>query len=92
MPHTKVSRAIADVRRQLRTGQTRSKRPRPLTTEEVQALQHKRLSLEAEMRRLMEERALTRIRRTTPWVAAVAAERVEQDVNHTPPEVGCGFP
>ena len=88
MPHTKVSRALADVRRQLCTGKTRGKRPRPLSPEEVQALQQKLLVLEAELARLARERVLARIHRGTQRVVAVPVETGSR----APPEIGCGFP
>ena len=88
MPHTQASRALADVRLQLRTARTRGKRPRPLRPEEVQALQQKRSALEAEMARLAKERAASRIHRSIQCVVAVPMETVSR----TPPEIGCGFP
>ncbi len=88
MPHTRVSRALADVRRQLRTGKTRGKRPRPLSPEEIQALQQNLLVLDAEMTRLARERILARIHRSTQRVVAVPVV----SVSRAPREIGCGSP
>ena len=103
MPHTKASRALSDVRLQLRTGRTRSKRQRPLSAEELQALQHKRAALEVEIGRLGQERALARMREIRCMGAQAPELSMDTEVpsplqgeerrtEDALPEIGCGVP
>ena len=66
MPHaggqtSKLSRDLANVRLQLRSGKTRSQNPRDLTQEEIDALTQKRDALLAEMAARSKERVVNRI-------------------------------
>ena len=104
MPHTRASRALADVRLQLRTGRTRGKKPRPLRAEEVQTLQWKRAALEVEIGRLGRERALARMREIRCIGAHVPQAGIDTEAPPPPqgearrrtedalPEIGCGVP
>ena len=62
----KLSRALADVRRQLKSGKTRGANPRPLTLEEVQALELRRDQLQANM---LEPNRRRLSRSSKAWVA-----------------------
>ena len=63
--HSKQSRALANVRLQLRTGHTRGKNPRPLTAEEVEALEQKAAQLQEEMADARHQRTVARINNHT---------------------------
>ena len=55
------SRTLAHVRLQLRTGKTRGSNPRPLSSEEVRALEARRDELQAEMANRQRQRILSRV-------------------------------
>ena len=55
------SRALAHVRLQLKTGKTRGTNPRPLSSEEVCALEARRDELQAEMATRQRQRILSRV-------------------------------
>ncbi len=59
--NSKLSRALADVRRQLKSGKTRGTNPRPLTLEEVQALEVRRDQLQANMLEANRRRLVARV-------------------------------
>ena len=59
------SRALAHVRLQLKTGKTRGTNPRPLTSEEVCALEARRDELQAEMATRQRQRILSRVNNHT---------------------------
>ena len=66
-PHSKASRALADIRLQLKTGKTRSANPRDLSPEEVRALEARRDQLQAEMLEARRQRFVARLNaHTTP--------------------------
>ena len=103
MTRSKASRALADVRVQLRTGRTRSKRSRPLGVEELQALQWRRTALEDEIVRLGQERTLARMRQIRCMGAQVPELSMDTEEQPPPqgeerrtkdalPEIGCGVP
>jgi len=56
-----LSKTLANLRVQLRTGRMRSMKPRPLSAEEVLRLEQQVLALETEMRRRQEDRAARRL-------------------------------
>ena len=60
-PHSIQSRTLANVRLQLRTGKTRGTNPRPLSSEEVCALEARRDELQAEMATRQRQRILSRV-------------------------------
>ena len=59
--HSIQSRALANVRLQLRTGKTRGSNPRPLSPEEVSALEARRDELQTEMANRQRQRILSRV-------------------------------
>ena len=59
--HSIQSRTLANVRLQLRTGKTRGSNPRPLSTEEVRALEARRDELQSEMANRQRQRILSRV-------------------------------
>ena len=58
---SKMSRAIARVREQLKSGKTRGVNPRPLTADEIQALEQKAAQLQEEMAEARHQRSVARI-------------------------------
>ena len=56
-----LNKALGNIRVQLRTGQTRGKQPRPLTTMELALLQKRLCVLTAEQQKRTEERASQRL-------------------------------
>lgn len=69
--NSKTSRALADVRLQLKTGKTRGRNPRPLSSDETQALELKRVQLQEEMAMARHERSAARINNCTTRKAAL---------------------
>ncbi len=63
--HSIQSRTLANVRLQLRTGKTRGTNPRPLSSEEVCALEARRDELQAEMANRQRQRILSRVNNHT---------------------------
>ena len=55
------SRTLANVRLQLRTGKTRGSNPRPLSSEEVRALEARRDQLQTEMANRQRQRIVSRV-------------------------------
>ena len=55
------SRTLANVRLQLRTGKTRGSNPRPLSLEEVRALEARRDQLQTEMANRQRQRIVSRV-------------------------------
>ena len=74
--HSVQSRALANVRLQLRTGKTRGPNPRPLSTEEVRALEARRDDLQAEMASRQRQRILSRINAHTTQEAEQTREAI----------------
>ncbi len=58
---SKESRALANIRLQLKTGKTRGKNPRELPTEEITALESRRDALTEQMKQKARERTVARI-------------------------------
>ena len=69
--NSKTSRALADVRLQLKTGKTRGRNPRPLSSDEVQALELKRVQLQEEMAMARHKRSAACINNCTARKAAL---------------------
>ena len=66
-PTSKLSRSLANVRVQLKTGKTRSANPRDLSPEEVRALEARRDQLQVEMLEARRKRFVARLNaHTTP--------------------------
>ena len=74
--NSKTSRALADVRLQLRTKKTRGRNPRPLTADELHALELKSVRLQAEMAEARHERAVARVNSHTTREAVQTREAV----------------
>ena len=74
--HSKQSRALANVRLQLRTKKTRGKNPRVLTADELHALELKSARLQEEMAEARHERAVARVNSHTTREAAQTREAV----------------
>ena len=72
--NSKTSRALADVRLQLKTGKTRGRNPRPLSSDETQVLELKRMRLQEEMAMARHERSAARINNCTTRKAALEQE------------------
>ena len=75
--NSKTSRALADVRLQLKTRKTRGRNPRPLLSDEVQALELKRVQLQEEMAMARHERSAVRINNCTTREAALESPPVD---------------
>ena len=60
-PTSKTSRALANVRLQLKTGKTRGSNPRKLTADEILALEQKATRLQAEMAEARHQRTAARV-------------------------------
>ena len=75
---SKISRALHNVREQLRTGKTRGQHPRDLLLEEVAALEQKRTSLATEARETARKRSADRIASHTTREAHRVIEAVER--------------
>jgi len=81
MPHTggqnsKLSRDLANVRIQLKSGRTRGVTPHDLTHDEIEALENKRDNLLADMQRQAKERSVARINSHTTTAINNAADRI----------------
>ena len=76
---SKLSRALCNVREQLKSQTTRGKNPRPLTAEETQTLEKKRDELQAQLKEAAKERAIARIARHTTAEADRVVEAVRED-------------
>ena len=74
--HSKQSRALANVRLQLRTKKTRGKNPRVLTADELHALELKSVRLQEEMAEARHERAVASVNSHTTREAAQTREAV----------------
>ena len=74
--NSKTSRALADVRLQLRTKKTRGKNPRVLTADELHALELKSVRLQEEMAEARHERAVARVNSHTTREAVQTREVV----------------
>ena len=77
--HRKQSCALANVRLQLRTGHTRGNNPRPLTAEEVEALEQKAAQLQEEMADARHQRTVARINNHTTQEAEITRADVRNE-------------
>ena len=77
--NSKLSRALADVRLQLKTGKTRGTNPRPLSIEEVQALEVRRDQLQAEMLEAKRRRVVARVNTHTTQESEEARRVVREE-------------
>ena len=59
--NSKLAQDLGDVRRQLNSGKTRGRTPRPLAAEEIEALEKKREGLLAQMKEAAKERGVARV-------------------------------
>ncbi len=80
---SKLSRALADDKLQLKSKKTRGANPRELTLEEVTALELERDGLLGQMRAAAKERAVNRINAHTTAAADAAADRVIESQKRT---------
>ena len=82
-PHSKTSRALANVRLQLRTGKTRGPNPRPLSADEIQALELKRAELLEQMAEARHQRSVNRINDHTTRQADLTRAAVKAEGEKT---------
>ncbi len=75
---SKLSRALADVRLQLKSGKTRGQNPRDLDPDEIAALEKTRGVLEAKGKQKAKERAISRINAHTTSEADRVIKAVEE--------------
>ena len=81
--HSKESRALANVRLQLRTCTTRGKNPRGLTPDEVLALEEKAASLQAEIAEARHQRSVARVLAHTTQEAQQTRAAVQAEGEQT---------
>ena len=75
-PISKQSRDLANVRLQLKSGKTRGSNPRPLSSEEVHALEARRDQLQAEMANRQRQRIVNRVNAHTTQEAEQTREAI----------------
>ena len=75
-PISKQSRDLANVRLQLKSGKTRGSNPRPLSSEEVRALEARRDQLQAEMADRQRQRIVNRVNAHTTQEAEQTREAI----------------
>ncbi len=78
-PISKHSRDLANVRLQLKSGKTRGSNPRPLSPEEVQALDARRTKLQAEMAEGRRQRLVGRVNAHTTQEAEQTREAIHTE-------------
>ena len=81
--NSKQSTDLANVQRQLRSGHTRGKNPRPLTDDEVEALEQKRAKLQAEIAEAQHQRSVARINSHTTQEAEQTRAAVKAEGEQT---------
>jgi len=84
-PHSKASRALADIRLQLKTGKTRS--ARKLSPEEVLSLEARRDQLQAEMLEARRQRLAARVNAHTTAEADQTRTEVREEGQQTREEI-----
>jgi hypothetical protein len=84
-PHSKASRALADIRLQLKTGKTRS--ARKLSPEEVRSLEARRDQLQAEMLEARRQRVASRVNAHTTAEADQTRTEVREEGQQTREEI-----
>ena len=77
--HSKLAQDLGDVRRRLKSGKTLGRTPRPLTAEEIEALEKKRDDLLAQIREAAKERGIARIARHTTAEADRVVQAMQRD-------------
>ena len=75
-PISKQSRDLANVRLQLMSGTTRGSNPRPLSSDEVHALEARRNQLQAEMAVRQRQRIVNRVNAHTTQEAEQTREAI----------------
>eukprot|EP00973_Karenia_brevis_P060048 8355317-Karenia_brevis.AAC.1 len=77
--HSKQSRALANVRTQLKTGKTRGNNPRKLTADEILALEQKATQLQEEIAEARHQRSVNRINSHTTQEAEQTRAAVHEE-------------